>query len=197
MTKQNTKHTQKKSWINYSIKNILLAVCVAIFCHIFYVNIMISLSSNTVNQLLVITPVEDITSARLSLNNQLYLDKNIELFHKYEMQKILILSPNNSQNISGGEVMKNYLLENDIWWGHIIQIDSYTWDYYKEILGLLSNQKIPAASIFAPFGKYYQYWELFHAQNYNKISVNVYYSGWKDFCMSLFSNYYYFWKNLY
>lgn len=196
MTKHKTNNKQTKPLFFASLKNILFAVIIAIFCHIFYVNIMISIHNHTIHDLLVITANEDILSPRLSENNKNHLDKNIDFFNKNQMKKILILWQTSQNNISEWQIIRDYLLDNDIWWGHIIQIDTYKSDYYKETLWVLSNQQIPTASVLSDFWNYYEYNKLFHAKNYKKITVNVYYSGWKNFCRDLFINYYNFWKNL-
>lgn len=197
MTQKRKKRTQKQSPAIRWVKNILLWVIVAIFCHIFYVNIMISINNNKVNELLVLTNIEEITSNRLSYKNIEHLEKNIEIFNQYEMRKILILTQNTGQDFSQWDLLKHYLLEKEIWWGNIIDLEAHRGDYYKEILSVLANQQLNWATIISAFWDYYDNNILFHTDSYKKISLHIYYAGWKDFCLSLFNNYYNFWRNMY
>lgn len=188
-----TKNKQPDKKIYF--KNILIISIFILFLHLIYVNISTLFWYNAKTEVLVITPIEKINSTRIGNKNTLHFQKNIELFQKDQMRKILVLASENNSWISAIEIIWDHLLQNDVWGGNIAQIESYPWDYYKEILGFLNNQKLKNASIFTSFWNYYETSQKFHANTYNSIRIKTYFDGFADTFFGSFQNYYYFWKN--
>ena len=188
-----TKNKINTSWL--SIKNIFVGIFLIIFIHIAYINISILFSHNSKTEVLVINPIEKINSVRVSSKNIQHFEKNIQLFQNDQMRKILILASENNSWISAVEIIGEHLLENDVWGGNIAQLESYPWDYYKEILGFLNNQKLKNAAILTSFWNYYKTSQKFHANAYDSIVIKTYYDGFADTFFGSFQNFYYFWKN--
>ncbi len=188
-----TKNQINTSWL--SIKNIFVGIFLIIFIHIAYINISILFSHNSKTEVLVINPIEKINSVRVSSKNIQHFEKNIQLFQNDQMRKILILASENNSWISAVEIIGEHLLENDVWWGNIAQLESYPWDYYKEVLGFLNNQKLKNATILTSFWNYYKTSQKFHANAYDSIVIKTYYDGFADTFFGSFQNFYYFWKN--
>lgn len=188
-----TKNQINTSWL--SIKNIFVGIFLIIFIHIAYINISILFSHNSKTEVLVINPIEKINSVRVSSKNIQHFQKNIQLFQNDQMRKILILASENNSWISAVEIIGEYLLENDVWGGNIAQLESYPWDYYKEVLGFLNNQKLKNATILTSFWNYYKISQKFHANAYDSIVIKTYYNGFADTFFGSFQNFYYFWKN--
>lgn len=188
-----TKNQINTSWL--SIKNIFVGIFLIIFIHIAYINISILFSHNSKTEVLVINPIEKINSVRVSSKNIQHFEKNIQLFQNDQMRKILILASENNSWISAVEIIGEYLLENDVWGGNIAQLESYPWDYYKEVLGFLNNQKLKNATILTSFWNYYKTSQKFHANAYDSIVIKTYYDGFADTFFGSFQNFYYFWKN--
>ncbi len=189
-------YTKNKATHNkFSFKKIILFLIILLFIHIVYINISILFSHNTKTEVLVINPIEKINSTRIDNKNTLHFQKNIELFQKDQMRKILVLASENNSWISAIEVIWDYLLKNDVWWGNIAQLESYPWDYYKEVLGFLNNQKLKNATIMTSFWNYYKTSQKFHANAYDSIIIKTYYNGFTDTFFGSFQNFYYFWKN--
>ncbi len=189
-------YTKNKTTQNkFSLKKIILFLIILLFIHITYINVSILFSHNSKTEVLVITSIEKINSARVSIKNQNHFDQNIQLFEKDQMRKILILASENNSWISAVEIIGEYLLENDVWGGNIAQLESYPWSYYKEILGFLNNQKLKNAAILTSFWNYYKTSQKFHANAYDSIVIKTYYNGFADTFFGSFQNFYYFWKN--